>query len=119
MIDRFGLEATSTGMRISSVVNKMAGRAVVGRSHGGLSVSGPVRVGYYDMECTIGKGNFAVVKLATHIITKTKVSRAARELFAIFLHLLLFAFHSLLCGLFFTVALPSCCLSFLVRMLLS
>ena len=35
---------------------------------------GPVRVGYYEMERTIGKGNFAVVKLATHIATKTKVS---------------------------------------------
>ena len=36
--------------------------------------SGPVRVGHYDMERTIGKGNFAVVKLATHIATKTKVA---------------------------------------------
>jgi len=35
--------------------------------------SGPVRVGYYQMERTIGKGNFAVVKLATHIVTKSKV----------------------------------------------
>jgi len=34
---------------------------------------GPVRVGYYQMERTIGKGNFAVVKLATHIVTKSKV----------------------------------------------
>ena len=33
----------------------------------------PVRVGYYEIERTIGKGNFAVVKLATHVITKTKV----------------------------------------------
>ena len=32
-----------------------------------------VRVGYYELERTIGKGNFAVVKLATHIVTKTKV----------------------------------------------
>ena len=38
------------------------------------SGSYPVRVGYYQMERTIGKGNFAVVKLATHIVTKTKVS---------------------------------------------
>ncbi len=38
------------------------------------SGQGPVRVGYYQMERTIGKGNFAVVKLATHIVTKTKVS---------------------------------------------
>lgn len=32
-----------------------------------------VRVGYYELEKTIGKGNFAVVKLATHVVTKTKV----------------------------------------------
>lgn len=31
------------------------------------------RIGYYEIERTIGKGNFAVVKLATHLITKTKV----------------------------------------------
>ena len=35
--------------------------------------TGPVRVGYYQMERTIGKGNFAVVKLATHIVTRSKV----------------------------------------------
>lgn len=33
-----------------------------------------VRVGYYELEKTIGKGNFAVVKLATNIITGSKVS---------------------------------------------
>lgn len=33
-----------------------------------------VRVGYYELEKTIGKGNFAVVKLATHVVTRTKVS---------------------------------------------
>ena len=33
-----------------------------------------LRVGYYEFEGTIGKGNFAVVKLATHYVTKTKVS---------------------------------------------
>ncbi len=32
-----------------------------------------VRVGYYNLDKTIGKGNFAVVKLATHIITQSKV----------------------------------------------
>ncbi|GBP73718.1 hypothetical protein EVAR_103180_1 [Eumeta japonica] len=31
-----------------------------------------VRVGNYELEKTIGTGNFAVVKLATHVITKTK-----------------------------------------------
>ncbi|XP_051965553.1 serine/threonine-protein kinase SIK3 homolog isoform X3 [Xyrauchen texanus] len=40
------------------------------------SVSRPplARVGYYEMERTIGKGNFAVVKLATHMITRAKVA---------------------------------------------
>ncbi|XP_076053776.1 uncharacterized protein LOC143032726 [Oratosquilla oratoria] len=33
-----------------------------------------VRVGYYELEKTIGKGNFAVVKLATHVVTKSKVA---------------------------------------------
>lgn len=33
----------------------------------------PIRVGFYDIEKTIGKGNFAVVKLARHRLTKTEV----------------------------------------------
>ncbi|KAK7810812.1 hypothetical protein U0070_019977 [Myodes glareolus] len=33
---------------------------------------GPVRVGFYDIEGTLGKGNFAVVKLGRHRITKTE-----------------------------------------------
>lgn len=32
-----------------------------------------IRVGYYEFERTIGKGNFAVVKLAKHVVTNTKV----------------------------------------------
>lgn len=39
-----------------------------------VNPGGPIRVGFYHLGKTIGKGNFAVVKLATHIITKTKVS---------------------------------------------
>lgn len=39
-------------------------------------VASPVRVGYYQIERTIGKGNFAVVKLASHIVTKSKVIEA-------------------------------------------
>lgn len=35
----------------------------------------PIRVGFYDIERTIGKGNFAVVKLARHRITKTEVRK--------------------------------------------
>lgn len=38
------------------------------------TTSGLVRVGFYELEKTIGKGNFAIVKLATHIITKSKVA---------------------------------------------
>lgn len=37
------------------------------------SSKGPIRVGFYDIERTIGKGNFAVVKLARHRITKNEV----------------------------------------------
>ena len=33
-----------------------------------------VRVGYYDLEKTVGEGNFAKVKLATHTLTKAKVA---------------------------------------------
>ncbi|XP_055675389.1 serine/threonine-protein kinase SIK2 isoform X2 [Falco peregrinus] len=35
---------------------------------------GPVRVGFYDIEGTLGKGNFAVVKLARHRITRSEVA---------------------------------------------
>ena len=35
---------------------------------------GPIRVGFYEIERTIGRGNFAVVKLARHRITKSEVS---------------------------------------------
>ncbi|KAM4651203.1 LOW QUALITY PROTEIN: serine/threonine-protein kinase SIK3 [Discoglossus pictus] len=34
----------------------------------------PARIGCYELERTIGKGNFAVVKLATHIVTRAKVA---------------------------------------------
>ena len=34
----------------------------------------PLRVGFYEIERTIGRGNFAVVKLAKHRITKTEVN---------------------------------------------
>ncbi|XP_075029012.1 serine/threonine-protein kinase SIK2 isoform X2 [Calonectris borealis] len=34
----------------------------------------PVRVGFYDIEGTLGKGNFAVVKLARHRITRSEVA---------------------------------------------
>jgi serine/threonine-protein kinase SIK3 len=40
------------------------------------SVNKLIRVGYYELEKTIGKGNFAVVKMATHLVTKSKVEDA-------------------------------------------
>ena len=33
-----------------------------------------LRVGLYDLEKTLGKGNFAIVKLGVHKLTKTKVA---------------------------------------------
>ena len=39
------------------------------------SLNTPLRVGFYEIEKTIGRGNFAVVKLARHRITKTEVSK--------------------------------------------
>ncbi|KAJ8391259.1 hypothetical protein AAFF_G00095260 [Aldrovandia affinis] len=47
---------------------------VMADSHLKPMVRGPVRVGFYDIERTLGKGNFAVVKLARHRITKTEVA---------------------------------------------
>lgn len=38
----------------------------------------PIRVGFYEIEKTIGKGNFAVVKLARHRVTKNEVSYFGR-----------------------------------------
>lgn len=37
----------------------------------------PVRVGFYEIQETIGKGNFAVVKMARHRITKSRVRACA------------------------------------------
>ena len=35
-----------------------------------------IRVGFYDIGRTIGRGNFAIVKLSRHRITKSEVSDA-------------------------------------------
>lgn len=43
-------------------------------STGKTSTPAAVRVGFYEIERTIGRGNFAVVKLARHRITKSQVS---------------------------------------------
>ncbi|KAM8902394.1 serine/threonine-protein kinase SIK3 homolog isoform 5-T5 [Spinachia spinachia] len=47
---------------------------IAGAGHTSATRPPPARVGHYEIERTIGKGNFAVVKLATHIITKAKVA---------------------------------------------
>lgn len=36
------------------------------------------RVGNYELEKTIGKGNFAIVKLASNVVTKSKVKEQAK-----------------------------------------
>uniref|UniRef100_A0A3P9K968 non-specific serine/threonine protein kinase n=1 Tax=Oryzias latipes TaxID=8090 RepID=A0A3P9K968_ORYLA len=51
-----------------------AGGCITNPGHTSATRPPPARVGYYEIERTIGKGNFAVVKLATHIITKAKVA---------------------------------------------
>ncbi|XP_051963760.1 serine/threonine-protein kinase SIK3 homolog isoform X1 [Xyrauchen texanus] len=53
----------------ASIHHQNANRAVAS-----VSRPAPARVGDYEMERTIGKGNFAVVKLATHMITRAKVA---------------------------------------------
>lgn len=51
-----------------SIVNECADQRTPSKS------KNPIRVGFYDIDQTIGKGNFAVVKLARHRITKNEVS---------------------------------------------
>ncbi|XP_060090177.1 serine/threonine-protein kinase SIK1 isoform X2 [Heteronotia binoei] len=43
----------------------------------------PLRVGFYDIERTLGKGNFAVVKLARHRVTKTQVMETKDMLYIV------------------------------------
>lgn len=53
-----------------------------------------IRVGFYDIEGTIGKGNFAVVKLARHRITKTEVNMLYRNICLLIFPVLSFLFKS-------------------------
>lgn len=39
----------------------------------------PLRVGFYEIERTIGRGNFAIVKLARHRITRTEVRNCSSK----------------------------------------
>ncbi|ELV10329.1 Serine/threonine-protein kinase SIK1 [Tupaia chinensis] len=49
----------------------------------GQSQQKPLRVGFYDIERTLGKGNFAVVKLARHRVTKTQVMETKDMLYIV------------------------------------
>ena len=51
---------------------------------------GPVRVGFYEIERTIGRGNFAIVKLAKHRITKSEVCGLNFLTFGYFLFIFLY-----------------------------
>ncbi len=46
----------------------------------GQNIEKLVRVGPYELRKTIGKGNFAVVKLAVHSVTRSKVSISLKSL---------------------------------------
>ena len=48
-------------------------RRMEGEEGGDKSSATPLRVGFYEIERTIGRGNFAIVKLARHRITRTEV----------------------------------------------
>ncbi|KAM8977788.1 serine/threonine-protein kinase SIK1 [Pelodytes ibericus] len=47
---------------------------VIMKDTAGSAPRRPLRVGFYDIEGTLGKGNFAVVKLARHRVTNTQVA---------------------------------------------
>lgn len=47
--------------------------ATMSRVDHSQNIDNLVRVGPYELIKTIGKGNFAVVKLAVHVITKSQV----------------------------------------------
>lgn len=78
-----GVNGVTNGMHAATVATASAAAlaaaaaAAAVRSSASASMKssskGPIRVGFYDIERTIGKGNFAVVKLARHRITKNEV----------------------------------------------
>lgn len=68
----------SSGISHSSRTSTTTG-CLTNPGHTSATRPPPARVGHYEIERTIGKGNFAVVKLATHIITKAKVRRRLSE----------------------------------------
>lgn len=88
---------TSTSMRTGSVPSPpppSSSSRLTASSSGGGDPGIPVRIGYYDLVKTIGKGNFAVVKLARHSITRSKV----RIIYRTSLHFSNFLIHSFFVG---------------------
>lgn len=61
----------------------------------------PIRVGFYEIEKTIGKGNFAVVKLARHRVTKNEVSSQYVSAKIMVLKFSSISIHTVLCKLFY------------------
>uniref|UniRef100_A0A182K9G4 non-specific serine/threonine protein kinase n=1 Tax=Anopheles christyi TaxID=43041 RepID=A0A182K9G4_9DIPT len=67
--------ASSSGMPRPSAVSGGGSNGSAGNGGSGrVKCKDPIRVGFYEIEKTIGKGNFAVVKLARHRITKNEVA---------------------------------------------
>ena len=56
----------------------LEGSGGVASSSAGSNSATPLRVGFYEIERTIGRGNFAIVKLARHRITRTEVCSKSR-----------------------------------------
>lgn len=65
--------AAATAAAAAAAANSSATAGAITNSRHNLKPKVPIRVGFYDIERTIGKGNFAVVKLAKHRITKNEV----------------------------------------------
>ncbi|KAL6081575.1 hypothetical protein STEG23_005234, partial [Scotinomys teguina] len=72
VLNQFGLIPAQEQVRPEAMVIMSEFSAVP--SGTGQGQQKPLRVGFYDVERTLGKGNFAVVKLARHRVTKTQVA---------------------------------------------
>lgn len=64
------IDVQQNGALMTSPINTSGGN---NSSTTSLKNKVPIRVGFYEIEKTIGKGNFAVVKLARHRVTKNEV----------------------------------------------
>lgn len=69
-----GTAAAAAAVAAVTLGNGNNGTTSTGNIRTSMKTKVPIRVGFYDIERTIGKGNFAVVKLARHRITKNEVS---------------------------------------------